>query len=205
MTVDELISIWSLDFKQMWQRIWIDNSIPELYKKKYLKFYQSFIKYDQGKNLRKMIQQVRNYTSLSWEIPKGRPINSNEIDIVCAIREVKEETGLDKTNYTFLPNVKRYVNYVSFGTRYICTYYIAIINSNIKYYNTSVFKNNNIISEVSETKWYDIDKIRLIDDNKKHLEKLIKPAFKLVKKYVNKKWMNRMRNRIILPSTLANI
>lgn len=194
MTLEELLDIWSLDFKQMWYRIWLNNFNSELYKKKYTKFYISFIKQDNGDTLKIMIQQIRNFNTLSWEVPKGRPIDSQETDIICAIREIKEETGLSKNDYIILPNVKRYINYISLGTRYICTYYIAIINPSIKYYNNSILKDMTTVSEVSETKWFDIDRIRLIDDNKKHLESLINPAFKLVKKYVNGKWINRYKN-----------
>jgi len=194
MTLEELLDIWSLDFKQMWYRIWLDKCNTDLYRKKYIKFYMSFIKPDNGVTLRKTIQQVRNYSSLNWEVPKGRPIDSQESDIICAIREIKEETGLNKADYIIIPNVKRYVNYVSLGTRYICTYYIAIINPSIKYYNSSTLKDMNNINEVIESKWFDIEKIRSIDDSKKHLESLIKPAFKLVKKYINGKWITRYRN-----------
>ncbi len=193
MTLEELLDIWSLDFKQMWYRIWLNNCNTELYKRKYTKFYMSFLKQDNGESLRKTIQQIRSFNTLSWEVPKGRQLDSQENNITCAIREIKEETGLNKCDYTILPNVKRYVNYVSLGTRYICTYYIAIINPSIKYYNNSLLKDVQTISEVSEAKWFDIDKIRLIDDYKKHLEALVAPAFKLVKKYVNGKWITRYR------------
>jgi len=196
MTLEELLDIWSLDFKQMWYRIWLNNCNTELYKRKYAKYYASFIKQDNGELIRKTIQQIKNYNVLLWEVPKGRPLDSSESDIICAIREVKEETGLTKKDYTILPNVKRYINYISLGTRYICTYYIALINPSIKYYNNSILKDINNVSEVSETKWFDIDKIRLIDDPKKHLESLITPAFKLIKKYTNGKWITRYRNII---------
>jgi hypothetical protein len=33
----------------------------------------------------------------------------------------------------------------------------------------------------------------MIDDYKKHLEMLVIPAFNLVKKYINNKWINRQR------------
>lgn len=194
MTLEELLDIWSLDFKQMWYRVWLNTNCDiELFKRKQTKFYMSFIKNDEGANLRSLIQQVRNYNFLNWEVPKGRLKNAQETNISCAIREIKEETGLNKTDYTILPNVKRYVNYVSLGTRYVCTYYIAIINPNIRYFNNNLFKNITSLTEIGETKWFDIDKLRLVDDHKKHLETLIKPAFKLVKKFVSDKWITRYR------------
>ena len=195
MTLEELLDIWSLDYKQMWYRIWLNNNCDgELYRKKYTKFYMSFVKQDNGELLRKTIQQIRNFNTLNWEVPKGRQLDSQENSLTCAIREIKEETGLSKTDYVILPNVKRYVNYISLGTRYVCTYYIALVNPSIKYYNNSILKNMKNVSEVSEIKWFDIDKIRLIDDYKKHLESLIGPAFKLIKKYTNGKWITRYRS-----------
>lgn len=194
MTLEELLDIWSLDFKQMWYRIWLNNNCDtELYKRKYTKFYMSFIKNDNGDTIRKIIQQIRNCNTLNWEVPKGRPKDSQENNVSCAIREMKEETGLNKNDYTILPNVRRYVNYISLGTRYICTYYIAIINPCVRYYNNSILRNIHTVSEVSETKWFNIDKIRVFDDYKRHLEALVLPAFKLVKKYLNGKWITRYR------------
>lgn len=194
MTLEELLDIWSLDFKQMWYRIWLNtNCDTDLYKRKCSKFCVSFIKNDNGAYLRSLIQQVRNYNFLHWEVPKGRAKNIQETNLACAIREIKEETGLNKIDYTIIPNVKRYVNYVSLGTRYVCTYYIAIINPNIRYFNTSILHSISNLTEISETKWFDIDKLRIVDDHKKHLESLIKPAFKLVKKFTSDKWITRYR------------
>jgi 8-oxo-dGTP pyrophosphatase MutT (NUDIX family) len=194
MTLEELLDIWSLDFKQIWYRIWLNtNCDTELYKRKYTKFYTSFIKTDNGTYLRNLLQQVRNYNYLNWEVPKGRPKNMQETNLDCAIREMKEETGLNKPDYFIIPNVRRYVNYISLGTRYICTYYIALINPNIKYFNHNIFKNMSNFTEISETKWFDIDKIRTVDDHKHHLESLVKPAFVLIKKYIAGKWLTRYR------------
>ena len=50
MTVNELLDIWSLNFEQMWYRISLQNINDELYKKKYNKFYNTFIKFDNGIN-----------------------------------------------------------------------------------------------------------------------------------------------------------
>lgn len=193
MTMEELLDIWSLNFKQMWYRIWLNYYENDIYKRKYAKFHNMFIKNDDGEVLKKAIQQVRNYNSLNWEVPKGRPIDSQERNITCAIRETKEETGLDKDDYIILPNVKRYVNYISLGTRYICTYYIALVNPTIKYYNNPLLRDINNVTEINEVRWFDIDKIRLTDNYRKHLESLVNPAFKLVKKYLNNKWITRYR------------
>ena len=196
MTIEELLDIWSLNFKQMWYRIWLTDYEDAMYKRKYTKFYSLFIKHDNGEHLKKMIQQIRNFGTLNWEVPKGRQIDTQEQNIICAIREIKEETGLNKCDYIILPNVRRYVNYVSIGTRYICTYYIALVNSSIKYYNNPILKDIRNATEINEIKWFDIDKIRLVDDYKRHLESLVKPAFKLIKKYMNNKWITRYRTII---------
>ena len=141
-----------------------------------------------------MIQQVRSCLELQYECPKGRQLDTNETSIECAIREMYEETGFEKSDYTILPNVRRYVNYISLGTRYICTYYIAMVNNTIKNKKYCIFKSINTSNEISDTKWFDINKIRVIDDSKHHLESLISPAFKLVKKYINgNKWITRYR------------
>jgi 8-oxo-dGTP pyrophosphatase MutT (NUDIX family) len=199
MTLDELLDIWSLNFKQIWYRAWLNTYDTDIYKRKYVKFYNSFIKQDNGTFLKKCIRQITACGSLIWEPPRGRCLNSQELDINCAIREVKEETGFNKQDYTILPNVKRYVNYVSLNVRYICTYYIAIMNPRVRYYRQSIFNDLTRFTEVGEIKWFNINTIRLIDDDKKHIESLIKPAFTLVKKYITGNWITKNRNIKTLP------
>src|SRR3989344_1275994 len=127
MSTEELLDVWSLNFEQMWYRIWLTHDKKDFYLKKRAKFQAAFMR-DAGEGLRKAIQQTKTRSSPLWEIPKGRRLNARESDIICAIRELREETGVERNEYRFLPGVKRRVSYVSTGTRYVCIYYIAVAN-----------------------------------------------------------------------------
>jgi 8-oxo-dGTP pyrophosphatase MutT (NUDIX family) len=194
MTREELFDILSLNFEQMWYRIWLTIDNKDLYNKKYAKFQSTFMRDDGGATLRKLVMQARSTGVLLWEVPKGRKLNAREADILCATREMYEETGISKNDYRFLPGVKRKVSYISAGTRYNFTYYIAFANPHLAGANIyddpsqPTLRDINYMAEVSEVRWYNIDQIRLIDNTDLRLEDLITPAFKLFKQYSKGKW-----------------
>ena len=166
MTYDELLDIYSLNFEQMWYRAWLTFGNSSEYQKKQLKFYNTYIKSDNGKFLRRTIELTYAIGSLYYEFPKGKKLNSKESKLSCAIREFKEETGIDKRNYRILPYYKRYHHFIDMGVRYITIYYIAIA--------LPILKGNQIVpnflnSEVSDIKWMNIDQLKIIDNHQKHL------------------------------------
>jgi hypothetical protein len=120
MTREELFDILSLNFEQMWYRIWLTLDNRDLYNKKHAKFQTNFMRDDGGAGLRRLVMLARANGVLLWEVPRGRRLNAREADIFCAARELCEETGVEKSEYRFLPGVKRRVSYVSAGTRYVC-------------------------------------------------------------------------------------
>ena len=187
MTTEELLDIWSLNFEQMWYRYCLDvNKQDVFYNKKYTKFQFTFMQ-DGGIRLRKLVENTTSRGVLLWEVPKGRKANNKESDINCAIREVEEETGIKKCQYTLIPNAKRKVSFISCGVKYVCIYHIAFANEslsriNLEYKLLKNLKSLNRIQEVFEIKWYNIHNLRLFDlaAGKKWLESLISPAFRLI-------------------------
>lgn len=193
MTLEELFDIISLNFSQMWYRVWLTLDNRDFYNKKNAKFQSTFMCEDGGETLRKLVMLVHSKGTLLWSLPKGRHLNNNEANILCATRELFEETGIKKSEYHILPGAKRCVSYVSCGTRYNCIYYIAIAKSQVNK-KTSIrptLRNIGDMAEISESQWYDIENIRLIDDVKLRLETLISPAFKLMNQYIKGKWDTR--------------
>lgn len=192
MTTEELLDVWSLDFEQMWYRIWLSREKRDLYNKKYVKFQSTFMRDDGGESLRRAVQQARSRGVLLWEVPKGRRTNPREPDILCGVREVREESGIDKSEYRILPGVKRRVSYVSSGTRYVCIYYVAIANPRLAACDLGsgrcpgdpgrpILREIHHMGEVSEVRWHDIERVRLIDSPDSRLESLVGPAFRLMK------------------------
>jgi 8-oxo-dGTP pyrophosphatase MutT (NUDIX family) len=196
MTTDELLDILSLNFEQMWYRIHlsVDKTDP-IYIKKYNKFKSEFLHFDNGAKLISIINSIRGRGTLLWEVPKGRKLyNIKESDLECAMRELEEETGIIKSNYEIIPNVKKKVSYISNNVKYIFIYFIAFTNAkiiknrnrlNAKIYESQTIGSNDI-REVSEIGWFNLQYIKLFDNGSGHLYNIIKPAFNIVKNYLKK-------------------
>jgi 8-oxo-dGTP pyrophosphatase MutT (NUDIX family) len=204
MTREELLDVWSLDFAQMWYRAWLAGGNKDLYNKKVTKFQTAFMRDDGGTALRRMVVQAKAAGEVLWEVPKGRRLNPREGDLGCAVRELREEAGVDKSEYRILPGVKRRVSYVSVGVRYNCIYYLALANPSLaakqSLYPTALREMTlTHIAEIGETRWKDIEQVRLLDEDGR-LERLLAPAFKLVKKYLRGKWASVPTERRSLPS-----
>lgn len=179
MTVDEKIDILSLNFMQIWYRIWLNSARSTTYYVSKNKFETTFLP-DGGARLRKLICKSSNANKI-WEIPKGRKRNKNEPDLQCAIREFGEETGINKKSYKVFHYAKRTYGYSDAGVRYNNTYFIGITKHNIE--PRINFGMQDQIDEICDIKWMSIEEIRFIDETGR-LEKFIKPIFNFIKKHV---------------------
>ena len=118
-----------------------------------------------------LIASCTPYNTTEWEIPKGRK-NSNESNIMCAMREFKEETTLDRTSYNILKCIEP-IHDVFSGTNnkmYKHIFYTALAKNNSSTINISIHNNN----EIDEIKWcsceeaimllrsYNINKINIL-------------------------------------------
>lgn len=218
MTVQEKLDILSLNFDILWYKIWMEipsnktletpteidciyninlyreylrgNGLDryKFYKQKKAKFENLFV-YGEKKFLLNLIKKTSNGMIL-WEIPKGRK-NINETFMDCAIREFKEETGINYKNYTIMFDLDPIVNsYTSFSTTYANKYYIAY---EAKHSNPKVdFSNNIQVSEIQDIKWVELDEIKFIDPGG-HLSNLVNKIF-LTFKHKYKKHHNSVIN-----------
>jgi 8-oxo-dGTP pyrophosphatase MutT (NUDIX family) len=177
MTVDEKLNILSLNFAQIWYRVWLNTPRNATYYVAKNKFETTFMP-DDGAKLRKLINKSSN-SKLIWEIPKGRKRNKTEPDIQCAIREFTEETGVAKKNYKIFPSSRHTYSYIDAGTRYTNTYFVGLTRSDIE--PRINFGLQDQIDEIGDIRWMSIEEIRFIDETGR-LETFIKPIFKNVKK-----------------------
>ena len=187
MTTEELLDIWSLNFDTMWYRIWLSsNSGSEMYKRKLTRFTSTFLG-DGGVALREALKNTRSQGSLLWEVPKGRRECPWEADIICATRELQEESGIDKSEYRFIPGALRRESHVSDGVRYIATYYIAVANPSLANvpHERPALRSICDMGEVSDMCWFDIERLRFLN---KRIEQLVHPAFRIVKKFNRGRW-----------------
>jgi 8-oxo-dGTP pyrophosphatase MutT (NUDIX family) len=162
MTIEEKMDICSLNFDQMWYRIWLNNPKSQQFYTAKNKFESTFL-VDQGGRLRKLISRSKN-ANIAWEVPKGRKKNKQESAIVCAIREFEEETGIPKKHYKIFPDIKRKTSIIDKGTRYLNVYYGAIIRA--KYEPKFDFLNQNHLDEISNIAWMNLSEVRFYVQDK---------------------------------------
>lgn len=190
MSVNERLDVYSLDFSQMWYRIWLTAERRELYNKKLAKFQTSWMRDDSGEQLRQLVMasstdpgaRHHNDSGVRWEFPKGKRTSNREPDLNCAVREFEEETGIAKRDYQILPGFKRRVSHVHMGVRYVNVYYVAIARRPLE--PRLDLRTLDQVVEVSEVRWMDVEQIRLIDSPARRLETTVAPIFKYVKRYM---------------------
>lgn len=185
MTAEEKLDILSLNFNQLWYRIWLNTPFrTAFYYMCKHKFENTFLR-DDGKRLNALIARS-TCGELIWEIPKGRRSRGESV-IDCAIREFQEETNIPKDHYriVFMPDrgegPTRSFTHQDEGTVYTNTYYMAVQKTNIK---TNIdFRNESQIVEIGEIRWMDIDDIAKIDWNNL-LVPFVRPLMQYMKRHV---------------------
>ena len=172
MTVGEKYDIMSLNFTQMWYRIWLNNvNTRPGYMFAKIKFESTFVA-DGGVLLHKLMARTTHGT-LRWELPKKKKKNKTETDVACAIREFYEETRVSKGSYK-LWLASRKQSYIDDNVKYTNTYFFAFTRHNIE--PRIDFSMRQQIEEITDIAWMDIEEIRRVDTTGR-LEKIVKPAF----------------------------
>lgn len=161
MTAEEKLDILSLNFTQIWYRIWLNNSqkISSFYSAK-SKFENTFMA-DGGLKLKQLLSRSHKHGALIWEMPKGRKKSKMESDIHCGLREFTEETGIHKRHIKIMPDFTQY-SYVSDGIKYTFIYYFALAKTNVKPHLS--IANKMQVGEIIEAKWLNLLAIRQLDD-----------------------------------------
>lgn len=181
MTTDEKHDILSLNFNQMWYRVWLHMPPNNNYYQSRGRFESAWLR-DQGARLRRLIAGSSNGNCV-WEIPKGRKKNPKEPDIICACREFQEETGMKKKYYKVYPETKCRFSFADDGTNYVNNYYIAI--TRMQGDMRVNFGIQDQIDEVGDIRWMGIEDVRGIDTHRR-LESFVRRIFKYVKKQYRK-------------------
>lgn len=187
MTMNELLLIYNLDFYPMWQHIWVDDNFVK-FSSFEMKFNNNFINYDQGKKLKEIVKRTTPRGELTWEIPKGRK-NAKEPELLCAVRELYEETGYSKDNYYILPNVNKKITYIVDKTQYNCKYYFALLKSEQR-----VSQQYFLSNEINSIRWFKLEEIQYIN-KKPFLFHIIRPGKQLVRKYLKGKFTLNICNK----------
>ena len=174
------------NFDELWMNMWNKNTIDESnknYTKEYTESKDKFELLKRGYYIKTRHQteeymsfenlinnSCTQYKETEWGFPKGRR-NFNENDIYCAIREFKEETGINPKSIKLLSNVKPLEEIFSGSNkiRYKHVYYPA------KYNNFDTYSTALICKEIKQVKWFTFDeamsKIRDFNIERKELLK----------------------------------
>lgn len=197
MTPEELRDVLSLNFDQMWYRIWQLAPKEELYRKKLSKF-RSLVRDGGNDRLQDLVRKAQGQGELLWEVPKGKKKTPQESGIICAVRELEEEAGVEKKDYRILTNLQpgRYTTrHEHAGVAYVCNYYVAVANPWLARVRSDGARPDRVgdarrsidaMTEIGDARWMDIVQIRAIDSEKK-IESLVAPVFKSIKLHANGK------------------
>ena len=168
MTLDEQANILSNSFDELWFGMWINNS--NNMKKEYNISKAKLAKLKEGYRLKSNtgiidvhlsnLMSNKHLIETEWEFPKGRR-KLHEKDILCALREFEEETGIAKHLITIEETNRQYEE-IFIGKnklRYRNIFYLASYSLNNL--NDVFFHSENIdqIKEIKDVKWFDYDTI----------------------------------------------
>lgn len=196
MSLNERLDVMSLNFEQMWYRIWLTAKRTQAhYYKSLEKFQRVWLEPDNGKLLLELLREAPGLDEPRWEIPKGKPLHGGETSIVCAVREFSEETGIPRDAYRLLPDYSRQVSYIHMGVRYVITYHLAFLSRPLAEPGETVsLRRLGQAAEINEVRWMGMGQINWLDRSgavpgsakgRCNLGRILRPAFNYLKKYLN--------------------
>lgn len=188
MTADEKVDVMSLDFDRMWYRLRLSAGREEPYAKKYGKYFNTWIAGDGGAGLRRLVAAGPGETSAEanlWEFPKGRKASPRETDMGCALRELKEETGVGGAHVALVPFARRRTAFVDDGVRYAYDFFVAGATRGAR--PRLDLGDPRQLAEVSDVRWMDLDAVRLVD-TRGQLAGPARAAARIVRRHERGRW-----------------
>jgi len=194
MTLSEKKKILTHNFVNLWHSMWYEKYYinPNDYKRSNDKFdeYRPILQTLVDKSKTKLL-------SPEWGFPKGRK-HKNESNIECAIREMKEETNIDSSDYKIIKNLKCLeenvdgTNHTKYQHKYFLaklspkslnSVYSCILTSSQKkeVSNIGLFNYKECMNMIRD---YDVSKKKVLNDT---FELLMKTSqFKLISRFYTK-------------------
>lgn len=160
MSISEKERILTQPFNQLWSEMWGEpNSFQYkneeiISSKKFESIRNGVLIDNETITLADIVNNSKtNWQETEWEFPKGRR-NGKEKDLDCALREFKEETGIDSELLSVIENVLPFeeifigTNHKSYKHKYFLAYMNEVDDSLDKYQ----------ITEVSKLEWKNFEK-----------------------------------------------
>jgi 8-oxo-dGTP pyrophosphatase MutT (NUDIX family) len=169
-------------FDQLWKSVWGESSSVKSHKNDYDTSEKKFGQL-QSKIVELIDKNPTKWDEPEWGFPKGRR-NPHESDIICAIREFQEETGLKRGDFTILQNINP-ISETFFGSNqihYCHKYYIAVCNKDTEV--KMIMDNPHMAREIGAIKWCTLEEAitKIRPDNIEKREILLK-AGKIMKNF----------------------
>ena len=171
MTKTEIEQIITNEFKTLWNELWQKTSKHIAFQKEFETSQKKFNHIKKNFNLLEFINFKNLYDSTEWGFPKGRR-DKNEKNLDCAIREFKEETGIESDNYVILNRLNTIEETVIGLEKYVfkLVYYIGLSFNENKLemitehqkYETSDIKWMTYEDIIPKIREYYLDKIKII-------------------------------------------
>ena len=134
MSINEKNDILNESFTTLWKKMWGETANAQhkneevTSSKKFELIKNGVIINDVNVTLEEIIKNSYTYwKETEWEFPKGRR-NYDETDLICALREFEEETGIAKENVNLIENIIQFeetfigTNYKSYKHKYFLAY-----------------------------------------------------------------------------------
>jgi len=198
MTEEEKQQIMTLSFKELWNKLWINNFVDAKFLKEYNKSQDKFCRLKYGFqfkrvdgtllfiNIKYINDNSGNMLEQEWEFPKGRR-KLHETDVDCSIREFREEVGL-REEILIHDNSKQFEEIFqgSNNIRYRNIYYIAEF---LGHSDSVKFDSNNglQVKEVRDVKLFSYDEVLSNIEISENSEK--KELFKRLHNIIKKNYL----------------
>jgi 8-oxo-dGTP pyrophosphatase MutT (NUDIX family) len=178
MTRDEQQQLIHEPFDTLWEKLWgppADGSNPYRHEKEVSRAKLATIR-NGSPTLAEIVSSVNSYwPTPEWGFPKGRR-EPHESEYVCALREMKEETGLSENDIVPIKNLDtiKETFYGSNNIQYCHKYFIMYVHNKRE----PIYDRNNyhMVQEIGNIKWCSLDEalslIRI--DNPEKREALIR-------------------------------
>jgi len=179
MTSDEITKIIDNNFDKLWDDLWKKTAKHKAYQKEYEISKNKFNYIRINYKIMNLINFDKLYETPEWGFPKGRR-EKNETNLNCAMREFKEETGVDSDKYILLNRLNTVEEsvYDTKNTLYKLVYYLGISD---KEYELKI-SNEYQQYEIGDMKWLTFEQVlpKIRDYYKEKITMLYKVYFLMI-------------------------
>jgi len=179
MSSDEITKIIDNNFDILWDDLWKKTAKHKAYQKEYELSKSKFNYIKINYKIMSLINFDKLYETPEWGFPKGRR-DKNETNLNCAIREFKEETGIDNDKFILLNRLNSVEEsvYDTKNTLYKLVYYLGISDKEHE------LKINNEYQqyEIGDMKWLTFEEVipKIRDYYKEKITMLYKVYFLMI-------------------------